>query len=124
MSSRQFVKSFIYAMRGLKYVFKSEQNFRIQVLAALCAVAAIIYFPLSRGEMVLLIVLIVMVLTMELLNTALERFTDLLKPRLNHYVETIKDIMAAAVFLTSIGAAIVGFIVLWPHFMNLFKSVY
>lgn len=119
-NSRQLGKSFKYALRGLVYVFKAEQNFRIQILIALLTVGAIIYFPLSRSENVLLIILIIMVLTMELLNTALERFTDLLKPRLNFYVETIKDIMAAAVFLTALGASIIGLIVLWPHFVSLF----
>jgi undecaprenol kinase len=61
------------------------------------------------------------VLAMELLNTALEYFTDLLKPRLHHYVLVIKDTMAAAVLITSLGALIIGLIIFIPHFIRLIK---
>lgn len=121
MSFKQLGKSFMHAMRGLVYVFKNEQNFRIHTLLTIITVATIYFFPLFTWERVLVIILIVMVLTMELLNTALERFADLLKPRLNYYVGTIKDIMAAAVLITSVGALIIGILILWPHFMTLFK---
>lgn len=120
-NSRQLIKSFKYAWRGLKYVFKAEQNFRVQCLAALFVVGAVIYFPLAPWERILLMLLALMVLVMELLNTALERFTDLLKPRLNYYVETIKDIMAAAVLLTSLAAVVMGISILGPHFLGLVK---
>lgn len=122
MSFKQLGKSFMHAMRGLVYVFKNEQNFRIHTLLTIITVATIYFFPLFTWERVLVIILIVMVLTMELLNTALERFADLLKPRLNYYVGTIKDIMAAAVLITSVGALIIGILILWPHFMTLFKQ--
>ena len=66
-------------------------------------------------------ILITMVLTMELLNTALEYFTDLLKPRLHQYVESIKDIMAGAVFLTSACAIVVGLLIFVPYFLHFKK---
>lgn len=81
--------------------------------------AAMAYFPLRKWEMVAVFLLIVMVLTVEVLNTALERFADLLKPRLHHYVGAIKDIMAAAVLVTSLGALIIGIIILGPYFISL-----
>lgn len=121
MKRIQFVQSCKYAWRGLKYVYQSEQNFRIQTGVALIILGLVMYFPLDQWETVLLILLTIMVLIMELLNTALERFTDLLKPRLNYYVQTIKDIMAAAVLLTSLAASVTGFIILWPHFLGLFE---
>lgn len=121
MNIKQLGKSFVHAVRGLIYVFKNEQNFRIHTALTVVTVGVLYFFPLATWERVLIIILIVMVLTMELLNTALERFADLLKPRLNYYVGTIKDIMAAAVLITSLGALIIGIIILWPHFMTLFK---
>jgi diacylglycerol kinase len=121
MNVKQIGASFVHALRGLTYVFKNEQNFRIQLLIAAVAVGALLYFPLFTWERVLIIILIVMVLTMELMNSALERFTDLLKPRLNSYVGAIKDIMAAAVLLTSVGAAVIGWLILWPHLLLWFR---
>ncbi len=121
MNIHQFTSSLKHAGRGLAYVFKGEQNFRLQTVGALLVVTCLVAFPLSTWERILLLILVIMVLTMELVNTALERFTDLLKPRLNYYVGTIKDIMAGAVLITSLGAVIIGGILLFPHFMTLVK---
>lgn len=123
LSFRRFRQSFRDAGRGLCQVFKTEQNFRIQVIIAILAVIAMMYFPLRSWERILVIVLIMLVLTMELLNTALEYFADLLKPRLHHYVFIIKDIMAAAVMLTAVGAVVVGTIIFLPHFLNLLYRI-
>ncbi len=116
----RFFESFKHAGRGLYFTFKSEQNFRIQLGATLILAFLAWYFPLSRREIIMLIMLVTMVLTMELLNTALEYFTDLLKPRLHHYVRSIKDIMAGAVLIVSVGAAAVGLIIFVPYFLTLF----
>ena len=58
---------------------------------------------------------------MEILNTALEYFTDLLKPRLHSYVYTIKDLMSAAVLVSSLGAVTVGLIIFIPYLVDFFK---
>lgn len=113
--------SFYNAGRGLKQVFKTEQNFRLQVAAGIVVIGLIIYFPLKIWEIVVVVLLMAAVLTMELLNTALEYFTDLLKPRLHHYVSTIKDIMAAAVLVTALSALIVGLIIFLPYFLVLVR---
>lgn len=69
----------------------------------------------------MVILLVVAVLAMELLNTALEYFADLLKPRLNHYVLVVKDVMAAAVLVTAMGALTIGLIIFLPHFLEIVK---
>lgn len=121
ISLKRFFKSFVDALRGLKFVFKSEQNFRVQVLLGILVMIAAFYFPLRNLERIALMMLVLLVLLVEILNTAFEYFSDLLKPRLHHYVHIIKDLMAGAVLLTSLVAAIVGLIILLPYFINLFK---
>lgn len=121
MSVKSLFKSFSSAFAGLKHTFKHEQNFRLQILGSLIVLIATAIFPLKIWEIILVILLLVAVLTMELLNTALEYFADLLKPRLHHYVLVIKDIMAAAVLITSLGALIIGLIIFVPHFIGLIK---
>lgn len=117
----RLLQSFRDAGRGLGFAFKSEQNFRLQSATAILALLAAAIFPLRVWEIILVILLIIMVMTMELLNTALENFADLLKPRLHHYVYIIKDVMAAAVLLTALGALVIGLIIFLPHLINLFK---
>lgn len=121
ISLKRLLHSFIDAARGLYFTFKNEQNFRVQILISAGVVAAMIYFPLKSWERILVVLMIIMVLTMELLNTALEYYADLLKPRLHHYVRVVKDIMAAAVLLTALGSLIIGIIIFYPHLINLFK---
>lgn len=121
MSLRRLLNSFADAVRGLKHVFKSEQNFRIQTLIGLLVLMAAAYFPLQNWEVILLILLVLLVLLVEILNTVFEYFSDLLKPRLHHYVRVIKDVMAGAVLITSLVAMAVGIIIFYPYLENLFK---
>ncbi|MBI2037865.1 MAG: diacylglycerol kinase [Candidatus Magasanikbacteria bacterium] len=117
----RLVKSFAAAGRGLGHVFKSEQNFRIQVVAGALVLVAAIFLPLQTWEMILVILLVFLVLLVEILNTVFEYFSDLLKPRLHHYVYVIKDVMAGAVLLTSLVALVVGVMILYPYLKDLFK---
>lgn len=120
MFGKSLLKSFLNAGRGLVHVFKTEKNFRIQCLAGVLVLLLAFYFPLKIWEIILCVLLITLVLTMELLNTAMEYFSDLLKPRLHHYVASVKDIMAAAVLISSLGALIAGLIIFIPYFQELF----
>ena len=108
-------KSFKYAIRGLVKVFKEEQNLRVQLLAGIIALILAQYFQIKAIEWCILIIIILIVLLMEIINSAVERITDVLKPRINTYVKEIKDIMAAAVMLASIFAVIIGAIIFWPY---------
>ncbi|MFH1790345.1 MAG: diacylglycerol kinase family protein [bacterium] len=121
MSVKLFINSVRSAGRGLARVFKNEQNFRIQVAIAGIVLALSFVFHLKKWEFITVLLLILIVLLMEIINTALEFFTDLLKPRLHHYAKATKDVMAAAVMLTSFFAALIGLIIFIPHFINLVK---
>lgn len=112
---RTLRQSTTYAWRGIVYVFRNEQNFRIQIVIGLLVLLLGFVFRVSKLEAVALIFVITAVLVMEVLNTVLERFIDVVKPRLNSYAGVIKDMMAGAVMLTAIGAIIVGLVILLPY---------
>jgi len=78
-----------------------------------------VLFRVKQWEAIALIFVICAVLFTEILNTVLERMVDILQPRLHHYSEIIKDMMAAAVFLTSSGALLVGIIIFYPYLARL-----
>ena len=121
---RRLFKSFNYAFRGLVKTFKEEQNLRLQSLAGLLVVLLACFFQVSRFEWCLLILVISLVVLMEIINSAVERITDVLKPRINGYVKEIKDIMAAAVMVASLIAVIMGLVILGPYFVNFLNVVY
>lgn len=113
-------KSFRYAFRGLKYVLRNEQNFQIEILIGILVVVLMFLFPTRTLEKIALSIVIFAVLVIELINTIFERMVDILKPRVHPYAQLVKDIMAAAVLLSSVGAAVIGTIIFWPYVKELF----
>ncbi|MFA6285431.1 MAG: diacylglycerol kinase family protein [Parcubacteria group bacterium] len=117
---KRLFKSFRYAWRGLKYVLRNEQNFQLEILGGVFVIILMYLFPTRSLEKIALFIVIFAVLVIELINTIFERVVDMLKPRMHPYAQLVKDIMAAAVLLSSIGAVIVGVIIFWPYFGDLF----
>ncbi len=107
--------SFKYAINGLRETLIFERNFKIMLFFALLAVVLMFYFPTSRAEKAVIITAIFAVLTLELVNIVIERLLDFLQPKNDEKVRIIKDLMAAIVLLTSLGAVVIGLIVFWPH---------
>ncbi len=113
---RKIWRSLRYAFKGLLIIAKEEQSFRVQLVASFIVLFLMFYFPLRNWERAALILVIAFVLVLELINSIFERFVDMLKPRLHFYAETIKDVMAATVFLASLAAIVIGLIIFIPYF--------
>ena len=112
---RRFLRSLRFAWHGIVRLAREEQSFRLQLIAAAVVLALMFALRLSRAESALLVVVAAFTLVLELLNGAVERLVDLFKPRIHTYAEQIKDMMAGAVLVSSVGALIVGVLVFWPH---------
>lgn len=119
ITPKELRNSFLYAWKGIAYTFKYEQNFRIQLVLGLIVVILMLVFRVKQWEAVALILMIAFVLSAEILNTVLERFIDILRPRLHVYSEIIKDMMAAFVLLSSFAALLIGVIIFYPYFARL-----
>ena len=115
---KRFVKSISFAIRGLRIAFK-EQNFKIQILFSIIVIFFIIIFHLKLWETIVLLMMIVLVLVLEIINSIFERIVDILEPRVHPYAKNIKDMMAAAVLIASFGALIIGCLIFWPYFKNI-----
>ena len=121
-SLSRLIRSFRYALRGVAHVFREEQSFRIQVVAGVVVLILALYFHVKVWEAVALLLVVMLVLVLELINSVFERMVDVLKPRMHPYVETIKDIMAAVVLISSIGAVLIGALILGPYLIGFFKG--
>ena len=115
MGLRRLKQSFANAGMGLWQVVREEQSFRIQLVFTAIVVVLMLVFPLSALERLILVMVIISVLVLEIINSIFERIVDVYKPRLNPYVRDIKDMMAAAVLIVSIGATIIGLMIFVPH---------
>ncbi|MBI5794572.1 diacylglycerol kinase family protein [Candidatus Uhrbacteria bacterium] len=119
---RRLAKSFSHAIHGVVVVFQSEQNFRIQVAAAILVFFLALFFRVRYEEWIILLFLTGAVLILELVNSILERIVDTFKPRIHPVVKDIKDIMAAAVLIASVIAVMVGVIIFYSPVSLLIAS--
>lgn len=111
----RFFKSFVFAGKGLTYAFRTQPNFRFEVMSALAVLTAGGYFGISRQEWIACILCIALVLLAELINTSLETLTDLVSPEYHVLAGRAKDLAAAAVFVSAFLAAVVGLIIFVPY---------
>ena len=113
MKSKSFPDSLKNAFFGIRAIAKRERNFRIQIIMACVAVMVCIIFQVSAQLFILVAFAIFFVLSMELLNTAVEAVVDLVCGKNPHPLAKIaKDAAAGAVLLASVFSIVVGIVVL------------
>ena len=117
---RKRIDSFRYAFKGVGRLFTTQANARIHLMAALVVIMAGFYFNISLLEWSCCAFAIAIVLAAEAFNTALEELTDLVSPDHHPLAGHTKDLAAAGVLLTAIGAAIVGLLIFVPKIAKLF----
>lgn len=122
-SLKRLKNSFVDAVKGIKYVYISEQNFKIQIGCAVLAILVMFFLDIRTSEKIIVLLMIILILILELVNTVVEKFINLLKPRMELQAGIIKDIMAGAVFLASVGAVVVATIIFYPYIKDLFESL-
>lgn len=105
------LRSFLFAWQGLVYAWHSQRNFRIEVALAALALLGTWWLEVDPVPILLLVGL---VLTLELLNTALEAVVDLASPADHPLAKAAKDTSAAAVLMSSLVALAVGFALFLP----------
>ncbi len=116
---KRFIKSLGYAIEGVKNTYQSEPNFKIHVVAGLIVLSLGILLSLSIIEWGIVILLIGIVLTAELMNTAIEALADEVTKSYSSSIKKVKDAMAGAVLVIAIAAACVGSIIFIPKMITL-----
>lgn len=121
ISLRHFVRSLRHAWHGFQRALATENSFRIHIAVAILVTVLIVLLDFTRTEMAILVMLMATILILELVNTMVERFVGLLEPRIHSYVGEIKDLMAAAVMIVSVGAVVIAVLLIWPKIAILLR---
>lgn len=117
---RKLVKSFDYAINGIHYAFRSQQNVRIHVLAAILVIAAGIFFKINPFEMGIVAVMVLLVLVTEMINTAIEMMVDLITKEHREEAKIAKDVASGMVLVTALGSILVGILIFLPYIIRYF----
>lgn len=112
----RFLKSTRDAWVGFRTVWREERNFKIQLGVAMLVFAGACYFSFSFEEFLAVLFAVVLVLSAEMVNTAIEDLCNRVQPHHDPAIGRIKDIMAGYVLLISFGVLAVGITVLLHHF--------
>ena len=115
--------SFGYAWAGLSYAFQTQRNFRIHLIVGSMAIALSIFLQLTPVEIAIITLTCGSVLTMELLNTALESVVDLTVRQTYHDLAKIAtDCAAGAVMISAMFAVLVGAFLMLPPLLALIQA--
>lgn len=106
-----------YALNGFKVAILTERNITIHIIAAIIVFISGILFSISMIEWAILTLTVGAVISMEMMNTALERALDHLEPRHHPQVGIAKDIAAGAVLVTAIVAIIIAILIFLPKIL-------
>ena len=112
----KLIKSFGWAMNGLRTVWREELNFRIEVAIALVVVGVGVYLNFTKLEWAFIIVSICAVLSAEMVNTAIEDLCNKIEPNTDPIIGKIKDMMGGVVLLVCVTSVIIGVMVISNHF--------
>lgn len=92
-------KAFRYSMQGMQHAFTHEAAFRQELLLLVPSVAVLAFVDIARLEKLFLVALAVIVLTVEILNSAIEAVVDRISEDAHPLSGRAKDLGSAAVFL-------------------------
>ncbi len=118
----RILRSFYHAVIGIWYCIKNETNFKIQLFFSVMVIAGGIFFTISLVEWLVVVLCIGWVLALEMVNTALENFCNLIQKNFHPQIKVIKDVTAGAVFLSAIGATVIGAIIFIPKVILFFQA--
>ena len=98
MKNKKFINSFKCASQGIIQAIKTERN--------------------AKQEWITCIILFGLVISLELVNSAIETTVDIAMPEINEKAKNAKDMAAGAVLVSAIAAAIIGLIIFVPKLID------
>ncbi|WP_266368530.1 diacylglycerol kinase family protein [Tellurirhabdus rosea] len=120
---RKSLRSFRFALAGIRDLFLLENNAKVHLLVAGLVIAAGFWLELSTTEWALILTQIGLVWMAEAFNTALEKMADLVSPGYHPVIKAVKDLSAGAVLMVVLIAVVVGLLIFGPKLITLLETI-
>jgi diacylglycerol kinase (ATP) len=114
----KFWRSFSHAFDGIIHATRTQPNMRVHFIIAAIVLLATLVLRLERPYVIATVAFVVLVLSMELMNTAIEAMVDLLTASHHPLAKTAKDAAAGAVLVSATGAAIGGYLIFYQGLLS------
>lgn len=108
------LKGIVFAFKGAFKLIATEPSIQVQSLIAIILTCAGFYFNITKTEWLFQTLAIGLVLSIEGINTAIEKTADFIHPDYHERIGFIKDISAGAVLFSALTAIIIGCIIYLP----------
>jgi len=118
--SRNLIDSFKYAFEGLFFGLRTIKNIRIHLFFTFLVVAGGLFFEITKVEWLICLLFISLVISLELMNTAVEETVNLAMPNIHPVAKIAKDVSASAVLVSALVSLIAGFVIFLPKVLGLF----
>jgi diacylglycerol kinase (ATP) len=118
MKIKKTLESFNNAITGIIDTVRTERNMKIHLIVALGVLIVSFFFDITKYEFLVLAVSITMVITAELINTAIEATIDMTTNYYHPLAKIAKNAAAGGVLITAINALLVGYIIFWDKLAN------
>ncbi|RYD59455.1 MAG: diacylglycerol kinase family protein [Sphingobacteriales bacterium] len=115
-----FIDNVRYALDGIQSFFRTERNGRRQGLIAIIIIMLGFAFKIDPKEWLWVLGCIALVISLEMVNSAIEKVCNLITTDYSPAIKTIKDIAAGAVLFSAIIAVAIGSIIFLPYVLRLF----
>lgn len=112
-------RSFVFAWQGIRYCFLEGINFRIQLCCGAVACMLGLLLHLSDSEWLPILICIAAVLSLEMINTAIEHLCNMIHPGTHNTIKIIKDVAAGAVLVTAIISVVIAAIIFIPKILSI-----
>lgn len=116
---RTFKGSVKNCLDDISYVTKNEKNFKREIALGIIALILSYILKIDKIEFIIVLTMICLVLTTEIINTAIERAVDLVTKEYHELARIAKDVSAGSVLVTSTFALIIGIIIFMPKIITL-----
>lgn len=120
---KRFLNSVKYSFQGLAYGYRFEQSCWIHAFFTIVGIALGIIFKIKLSEWAILFIALGAVLSLELMNTAIEAAVDLTTTEIHPLAKIAKDCGSAATFVMSIVSAVISLFVFGPYFVEFFTAL-
>ncbi|MFW6381322.1 MAG: diacylglycerol kinase [Bacillota bacterium] len=110
-----FFESFNFALQGIVHTLKTQLNMKVHFLLAFLVLGGSLLFEISRLELIILFITIVLVIALELINTAIEVIVDMVSQEYSLRARIAKNIASGAVFMAALNAVLVGYLLFYEQ---------
>jgi len=120
---KTFLRSVIFAFHGVKQFFSRERNGKIQTVFGITAIVLGFTVSLSSFQWLLVLFCIGLVISLEMINSAIEKYCDLVTTDFHPRIKVIKDVAAGAVLVASLTSLVIGLIIFIPALVKFLNEL-